>query len=113
MSVQSSNSDFEAFGPNSGLVEEMYQQYLENPSTVGDGWIDFFKDYKPRAARDSRSELTTAPAVERRSTPSAAPATAAAPKSTPINAGEESVSSAIRGVGAKIVENMEDRKSVV
>ena len=58
------NSDFEAFGPNSGLVEEMYQQYLENPSSVGQGWVDFFADYKPRAQRDARS--TSFPQVDNR-----------------------------------------------
>lgn len=106
MSEQNSNSDFEAFGPNSGLVEEMYQQYLENPSTVGEGWIDFFKDYKPRANRDSRSELTTTPTIERRADTASAP-TPTKPQGTPITASDESVSSPIRGVGAKIVENME------
>ena len=57
------SSDFEAFGPNSGLVEEMYQQYLQNPSTVGEGWVEFFADYKPRATRDSRSELVSTPSA--------------------------------------------------
>ena len=100
------NSDFEAFGPNSGLVEEMYQQYLENPSSVGQGWVDFFADYKPRAQRDARS--TSFPQVDNRKEERRSESPAPAQKAIkPIHANEDSTISAIRGVGAKIVENME------
>src|SRR3990170_542054 len=39
--------DTEAFGPNSWLVDEMYQQYQENPMSVGEQWQEFFEDYRP------------------------------------------------------------------
>ena len=29
---------FEDLGPNSGLVEEMYRQFLENPGSVSASW---------------------------------------------------------------------------
>ena len=57
-SDRSETSPFEAFGPNSGLVEEMYRQYLQNPNSVGDGWAEFFADYTPRSQRDSSADLT-------------------------------------------------------
>ena len=36
------------FGPNVGLVEEIYRQWLEDPSSVAESWQDFFEDYSPR-----------------------------------------------------------------
>ncbi|MFE7752990.1 multifunctional oxoglutarate decarboxylase/oxoglutarate dehydrogenase thiamine pyrophosphate-binding subunit/dihydrolipoyllysine-residue succinyltransferase subunit [Streptomyces sp. NPDC057428] len=36
-----------AFGPNEWLVDEIYQQYLQDPSSVDRAWWDFFADYKP------------------------------------------------------------------
>ena len=60
MSPQSPNSssvttDHEAqgegpaagFGPNEWLVDEIYQQYLQDPNSVDRAWWDFFADYKP------------------------------------------------------------------
>ena len=35
------------FGPNEWLVEEMYEQFLANPSAVDSSWHDFFADYRP------------------------------------------------------------------
>ncbi len=99
------NSDFEAFGPNSGLVEEMYQQYLQNPSSVGEGWIEFFADYKPLANRDSRSDLTTTDNTHINDQKIVAPSPSK--KTSPVSVEENSTPSPIRGVGAKIVENME------
>ncbi|MEU1120339.1 multifunctional oxoglutarate decarboxylase/oxoglutarate dehydrogenase thiamine pyrophosphate-binding subunit/dihydrolipoyllysine-residue succinyltransferase subunit [Streptomyces sp. NPDC005879] len=39
-----------AFGPNEWLVDEIYQQYLQDPNSVDRAWWDFFADYKPGAA---------------------------------------------------------------
>ncbi|HZI37577.1 MAG TPA: hypothetical protein VFF24_04675, partial [Acidimicrobiia bacterium] len=36
------------FGPNVGLVEEIYRQWLEDPASVSESWQDFFADYTPR-----------------------------------------------------------------
>ena len=95
-------SPFEAFGPNSGLVEEIYRQYLQNPSSVGEGWIEFFADYTPRAQRDSRADLTI-------STPQTTPAptqtTNGNHQAPTVLEGE--APEPLRGVAAKIVENME------
>ncbi|MGH3881138.1 MAG: multifunctional oxoglutarate decarboxylase/oxoglutarate dehydrogenase thiamine pyrophosphate-binding subunit/dihydrolipoyllysine-residue succinyltransferase subunit [Actinophytocola sp.] len=43
----SSSSPASQFGPNEWLVEEMYEQFLADPSSVDSAWHDFFADYKP------------------------------------------------------------------
>ena len=87
------------FGPNDWLVEEMYQQYRDNPSSVSESWRDFFADYRPEpnGAADPEAVLVRtsgaqAPDVRTR-TPEAAPTV---PGAKPI-----------RGAAARIVQNME------
>jgi 2-oxoglutarate dehydrogenase E1 component len=41
------SSKLAAFGPNEWLVDEIYQQYLTDPSAVDPAWWDFFADYVP------------------------------------------------------------------
>ncbi len=42
------SSDFEQtgflFGSNSVFIEELYQKYLEDPSSIDPSWVEFFKD---------------------------------------------------------------------
>ncbi|MGY1693357.1 multifunctional oxoglutarate decarboxylase/oxoglutarate dehydrogenase thiamine pyrophosphate-binding subunit/dihydrolipoyllysine-residue succinyltransferase subunit [Geodermatophilus sp. SYSU D00814] len=58
------------FGTNEWLVEEMYQQYLADPSSVDQAWHEFFADYRPGspvAASDDREQApapVAAPAPE-------------------------------------------------
>ncbi len=35
------------FGFNSGYVEDLYAQYLQNPESVSESWRDFFADFNP------------------------------------------------------------------
>ena len=35
-------SRFDDLGPNSGLAEELYQRYLDNPASVDGHWRDYF-----------------------------------------------------------------------
>jgi len=35
------------FGANEWLVDEMYQQYQQDPNSVDEAWGEFFKDYQP------------------------------------------------------------------
>ncbi|MFB9461895.1 multifunctional oxoglutarate decarboxylase/oxoglutarate dehydrogenase thiamine pyrophosphate-binding subunit/dihydrolipoyllysine-residue succinyltransferase subunit [Streptomyces cinereospinus] len=81
-----------AFGPNEWLVDEIYQQYLQDPNSVDRAWWDFFADYKPGAAATpapaaaeaaGAAETTSraqAPAQAAPAPAQAAPAAAAAPK---------------------------------
>ncbi|MCZ4095922.1 multifunctional oxoglutarate decarboxylase/oxoglutarate dehydrogenase thiamine pyrophosphate-binding subunit/dihydrolipoyllysine-residue succinyltransferase subunit [Streptomyces sp. H39-C1] len=60
------------FGPNEWLVDEIYQQYLQDPNSVDRAWWDFFADYKPGTDTGSSVAAPAAPAP-------AAPVTAAVP----------------------------------
>ncbi|WP_433545707.1 multifunctional oxoglutarate decarboxylase/oxoglutarate dehydrogenase thiamine pyrophosphate-binding subunit/dihydrolipoyllysine-residue succinyltransferase subunit [Streptomyces sp. CA-294286] len=62
-----------SFGPNEWLVDEIYQQYLQDPSSVDRAWWDFFADYKPGTSAGTAEKLT--PAAQ--AAPAAAPAQAA------------------------------------
>src|SRR6476661_7113782 len=39
-----------AFGPNEWLVDELYQQYLQDKNSVDQAWWEFFQDYRPGEA---------------------------------------------------------------
>src|SRR3954466_6890943 len=68
---------FEDLGPNSGLVEEMYRQFLENPSSVSASWREFFADYSPRGAGPATGPVPIvkgpAPAAPAPATPATTP----------------------------------------
>ena len=49
------------FGPNVGLVEEIYRQWLEDPASVAESWQDFFADYTPRLPSAARHSPSAAP----------------------------------------------------
>ncbi|MFI9050241.1 multifunctional oxoglutarate decarboxylase/oxoglutarate dehydrogenase thiamine pyrophosphate-binding subunit/dihydrolipoyllysine-residue succinyltransferase subunit [Streptomyces sp. NPDC053427] len=67
-----------AFGPNEWLVDEIYQQYLQDPNSVDRAWWDFFADYKPGGAT-APSQPTEAPAPAAAAPAPAVPAAPAAP----------------------------------
>lgn len=70
-----------AFGPNEWLVDEIYQQYLQDPNSVDRAWWDFFADYKPGAAAAAASApagTAAAGAAETTTAPQAAQAPQAA-----------------------------------
>ena len=37
------------FGANDWLVDEMYEQFLQDPSSVDPAWVEYFKTNKPGA----------------------------------------------------------------
>jgi multifunctional 2-oxoglutarate metabolism enzyme len=84
---------------NTWLVEEMYEQYREDPSSLSKSWRDFFADYRPDEERrdngpgPSKGEQAKAEPARQRA---AAKVTDDGPDAKPL-----------RGVGARIVENME------
>ena len=39
-----------SFGSNEWLVDEMYERYLADPSSVEENWREFFSGYVPGAA---------------------------------------------------------------
>ncbi|MGN5632971.1 multifunctional oxoglutarate decarboxylase/oxoglutarate dehydrogenase thiamine pyrophosphate-binding subunit/dihydrolipoyllysine-residue succinyltransferase subunit [Streptomyces sp. AC154] len=64
-----------AFGPNEWLVDEIYQQYLQDPNSVDRAWWDFFADYKPGTSGTADKPV-----------PGAAAAGAAVPTAPPVTA---------------------------
>jgi len=63
VSQESPSSDpMAAFGPNEWLVDELYQQFQQDPSKVDRAWWDFFADYQPGDSKASPSP-TVAPEV--------------------------------------------------
>ncbi|MBO0655043.1 multifunctional oxoglutarate decarboxylase/oxoglutarate dehydrogenase thiamine pyrophosphate-binding subunit/dihydrolipoyllysine-residue succinyltransferase subunit [Streptomyces triculaminicus] len=65
-------SPADVFGPNEWLVDEIYQQYLQDPNSVDRAWWDFFADYKP-------GQAAAAPPTD-----AGAPVTPAAPAPAPV-----------------------------
>ena len=61
------------FGPNEWLVDEMYQRFKEDPSSVDASWHEFLTDYSPDSSGDGAATQPAAPAKE----PAQAPAAAA------------------------------------
>ncbi|PRW63244.1 multifunctional oxoglutarate decarboxylase/oxoglutarate dehydrogenase thiamine pyrophosphate-binding subunit/dihydrolipoyllysine-residue succinyltransferase subunit [Actinopolyspora mortivallis] len=66
----SSSSPASQFGPNEWLIEEMYEQYLNDPSSVDSAWHEFFADYRPDQSTtgEGSGEATSATASRTTST---------------------------------------------
>jgi 2-oxoglutarate decarboxylase len=68
-----------SFGPNAWLVDDMYEQYRQDPSSVSESWQEFFADYRqgrpPRP--DGNGSGGAAPPAQDAAAPAAAPAPAA------------------------------------
>ncbi|MCF1507891.1 multifunctional oxoglutarate decarboxylase/oxoglutarate dehydrogenase thiamine pyrophosphate-binding subunit/dihydrolipoyllysine-residue succinyltransferase subunit [Streptomyces glomeratus] len=68
-----------AFGANEWLVDEIYQQYLQDPNSVDRAWWDFFADYKPGAPASPATAGTAAAGAAATTTSAQAAPTAPAP----------------------------------
>src|SRR6516164_7885590 len=66
------------FGANEWLVDELYQRYLADPSSVATEWWNFFADYQPPG-----SSAQTAAAAPQQARPAPGPATPAAAAPAP------------------------------
>ena len=107
-------SRFDDLGPNSGLVEELYQRYLENPASVDAHWRDYFdrQPASPTAAghagpgtRPGHTRARRPAAAGARRRLRAAAARRAARPGPMVLDGEEP--EPLRGAAARTVENME------
>jgi 2-oxoglutarate dehydrogenase E1 component len=83
------------FGANDWLVDEMYEQYLQNPSSVDPAWIEYFKTNKPGAPATSTTSAAPSkgvppvPKAQQKAaqpapTPAPAPVVAATPTPAPV-----------------------------
>jgi 2-oxoglutarate dehydrogenase E1 component len=118
-----------AFGPNAWLVDEMYERYRADPSSVAPSWRDLFEGYVPE---DGHGEAGAQPAVEPPPlapaggppppapgpapapalAPAAAPAPSAPPARTPSPPAVEPepegpTRTVLRGGAARLAANME------
>ena len=95
------------FGPNDWLVDELYQQFLQDRNSVDPAWWDFFAGFTPRDLQ----------AVDAPGTP--LPAAIPAPTPAPVTTVQPAASSAstnhierLKGAAARVVTNMEESLSV-
>ena len=113
------------FGPNSWLVEEMYDQYKQDPSSVSESWQEFFGDYRagngtatasaaatPAAAPATPAPAAPAPAPDESGSAGRSSATVSAPKvdqksPAPAPAAAGVAPELLKGVAARVVQNME------
>jgi multifunctional 2-oxoglutarate metabolism enzyme len=111
-----------AFGANAWLVEEMYEAYRVDPSSVSESWQEFFADYQAgrtgALAEAEAPAAVTAPGQQVADQPvaggaPAAPATAqpptavvAAPATAPAPGAATPEATALRGAAGRLVENM-------
>ncbi len=49
----------DSFGPNAWLVDEMFEEFRRDPSSVSESWREFFEGYKPGGANLARPVLGT------------------------------------------------------
>src|SRR5689334_18311635 len=100
----------QALGPNEWLVDEMYEQFVADPSSVSQSWQEFFADYRPNAAASLAEPTAVTPITPVEEpvapTPAAAPAKAPAAPATATTVASDD-GEVIRGAGARIVANME------
>jgi multifunctional 2-oxoglutarate metabolism enzyme len=94
------NTQSGSFGPNAWLVDDMYDRFLVDPTSVSESWREFFADYRP------------APVPAPQAAPAAPiPASATPMKDSPTAAGPEEAT-VLRGAASRIVANMEASLSV-
>jgi 2-oxoglutarate dehydrogenase E1 component len=122
-----------AFGPNAWLVDDMFEEYRVDPSSVSESWREFFADYVPggvaTAAVPSPAAVAATPGAP--PNPPTAPAPAAvvpngsgvsaptrteptdgsvtSPPAAPVTA---PVAAPLRGAAARIAQNMAASLSV-
>jgi 2-oxoglutarate decarboxylase len=121
------NDPLAGFGANEWLVQEIYQNYLEDPSSVDPVWQEFLADYVPNGDNGAPPVPTaSAPAVSAPTAPAPAPTSAPAkpapapaakpapaPAAKPAPAAAAPTSSVagdrrpLRGAAARVVANMD------
>jgi len=110
------------FGPNSALVEELFNQYKEDPTSVPNHWRQYFDEVEDvETPDDLQPEATQADNKAPAATQTAAPETTYQPKTkeTPAQKDDSDVDipsgatlEKIKGVSSKIVQNMDESLEV-
>ncbi|NND72477.1 MAG: multifunctional oxoglutarate decarboxylase/oxoglutarate dehydrogenase thiamine pyrophosphate-binding subunit/dihydrolipoyllysine-residue succinyltransferase subunit [Rhodothermales bacterium] len=112
-------------GFNTGYIEELYKQFLEDPGSVSEDWQEFFADYTPseafQAATAARNEAILQASgggdeqvatVARGTGAEGGDGAVAEPEVSSIPVPDDAEIIPLRGPSAKIAENMEASLSV-
>jgi multifunctional 2-oxoglutarate metabolism enzyme len=99
-----------AFGANIAFIEELYEKFRTDPSSVSASWREFFADYEPQTGDEEEIEERVAAVVS-----APAPAAPPPPRPTPVPEPKPQPAAplaagkpvALRGAASKIVQNME------
>ena len=83
-----------AFGPNEWLVDELYEQYLQDKNSVDKAWWAFFADYTPDGSPGANGSNGANGSAPERTVAAAAPEVKAAPAAKPAPAADAPSSSA-------------------
>ncbi len=87
-----------SMGANAAFVEELFHDYLNNPASVAESWREFFSqignDLSTNRGNGSLSSSAKLPAAKSATV-------------IPLSSEDQKTASPIRGVAAKIVQNME------
>jgi len=102
------------FGPNSWLIDEMYQQYLDSPDSVSEPWREFFADYNPDGGQvqpkaEKPSEPREKPTPQKAKEPAKAEPKEAADEVSKTAAAE---AKPLRGADATLAKYMEQSLAV-
>ncbi len=100
MATESPESPLVAFGPNEWLVDEIYQQFLTDRSSVDPAWWEFFEGYTPA----EHSPIATRTAVP---DPVPVPVPSAAPSAPVAAAPRDPHAVPLKGPAARVVTNMD------
>ena len=112
----SPESRLDAFGPNEWLVDEIYQQFLADRSSVDPAWWEFFEGYAPPEYSPLASQPAPAPAASPAAAP-ASPAPTIAPAAVttspaPAATAPDGDVALLKGPSARVVTNMEQSLGV-
>ena len=108
------------FGANDWLVDELYQQFLEDKQSVDPAWWDFFTDYSPadhspHATATKSAATKPAPAAQPVVAPTVTAPASATTTATPTELSAkpapaslaDDVIEKLKGTSARVVTNME------
>lgn len=97
----------ESFGPNTGYVWDVLQQYIEDPASVNETWQQLFAEVVASGSLQIPQRSIVEKELPGKSIGKAQPVTVVTTAPTPSVEIVQKQLSAISGVAARIVENME------
>lgn len=95
------SSSTSQFGQNQWLVDEMYQKFQQDPSSVDESWHEFLADYNPETAGDAGADRAASAPQTRPAPPQ--PATAAPAPAPSTNSAPAPAAAAAKPAGAGAV----------